>query len=82
MSPLYLPICGITLPFQSKFACATSKNSNEHLFCVPGPLMERQGAVSIFHAKRVILMMSVYSLVLAREGLVIGMPSPIIKNAK
>ena len=52
----------------SKFACATSKNSNEHLFCVPGPLMERQGAVSIFHAKRVILMMSVYSLVLTREG--------------
>jgi hypothetical protein len=49
----------------SKFACATSKISNEHLFCVPGPLMERQGAVSIFHAKRVILMMSVYSLILA-----------------
>ena len=66
----------------SKFACATSKYSNEHLFCVPGPLMKRQGAVSIFHAKRVILMMSVYSLVLAREGLVIGMPSSIIKIAK
>jgi hypothetical protein len=42
-----------------------SKYSNEHLFCVPVPLMERQGAVSIFHAKRVILMMSVYSLILA-----------------
>ena len=66
----------------SKFACASSNNSNKHLFCVPVPLMERQGAVSIFHAKRVILMMSVYSLVLAREGLVIGMPSPIIKIAK
>jgi len=79
MSPLYLPICGITLPFQSKFACAISKNSNEHLFCVPGPLMERQGAVSIFHAKRVILEMSVYSLVIARERLVIGMPSPVVK---
>ena len=52
----------------SKFACATSKNSNEHLFCVPGPLMERQGVVSIFHSKWVILMMSVYSLVLTREG--------------
>ena len=68
--------------FPSKFACATSKNSNEQLFCVPGLLMERQGAVNIFHAKQVILMTSVYSLVLAREGLVIGMPSPIIKNAK
>ena len=66
----------------SKFACATSKTSNEHLFCVPGPLMERQGAVSIFHAKRVILKMSVYSLVIARERLVIGMPSPIIKKKK
>jgi hypothetical protein len=66
----------------SKFACATSNHSNEHPFCVPVPLMERQGVVSIFHAKRVILMMSVYSLVLAREGLVIGMPSPMIKNAK
>src|SRR3990170_2466651 len=55
----------------SKFACSTSKISNEHMFCVPGPLMERQGAVSNFHAKRVILMMSVYSLVLAREGPVI-----------
>jgi hypothetical protein len=66
----------------SKFACATSKYSNEHLFCVPVPLMERQGAVNILHAKQVILMMSVYSLVLAREGLVIGMPSPMIKIAK
>ena len=52
----------------SKFACATSKISNEHLFCVLGPLMKRQGAVSIFHAKRVILMTSVYSLFLTREG--------------
>ena len=51
------------------------------MFCVPVPLMKRQGAVNIFHAKRVILMMSVYSLVLAREGLVIGMPSPRIKIA-
>ena len=47
----------------SKFACATSKISNEHLFCMP--LMERRGVVSILHAKRVILMMSVYSLILA-----------------
>ena len=52
----------------SKFACATSNHSNKHLFCVPVLLMERQWVVSIFHAKRVILMTSVYSLVLAREG--------------
>ena len=75
MSPLYLPIC-------SKFACATSNHSNKRPFCVPVPLMERQGAVSIFHAKRVILKMSVYSLVIARERLVIGMPSPVIQMRK
>ena len=62
----------------SKFASAT-KYSNEHLFCVPVPLMERQGMVSIFHAKRVILEMSVYSLIIARERLVFGMPSPMLK---
>ena len=65
----------------SKFACAASKNSNEHLFCVSGPLMERQGVVNIFHVKRVILMMSVYSLILAREGLVTGMLSLMMKIA-
>jgi hypothetical protein len=52
------------------------------MFCVPVPLMERQGAVSIFHAKRVILKMSVYSLIIARERLVIGTLSPIIKIKK
>ena len=42
--------------------------------------MERQGVVSIFHAKRVILEMSVYSLVIAQERLVFGMPSPMLKS--
>ena len=60
----------------SKFACATSNHSNKHLFCVPVPLMKWQGVVSIFHVKRVILMMGVYSLVIARERAVIGMPNP------
>ena len=55
MSPPYLPICGITLPFQVNLHVPPLNYSNEHLFCVPGPLMERQGAVSIFHAKWVIL---------------------------
>ena len=66
----------------SKFACATSNHSNKHPFCVLVPLMERQGAVGIFHAKWVILKMSVYSLVIAQERLVIGMPSPMIKIKK
>ena len=64
----------------SKFACATSNHSNKHLFCVPVPLMKRQGVVSVFHAKWVTLTMGVYSLVIARERLVIGMPSPMIKT--
>ena len=34
---------------------------------MPGLFIERQEVVSIFHAKRVILMMSVYSLAIARE---------------
>jgi hypothetical protein len=36
--------------------------------------------VNIFHAKRVILMTGVYSLVIPQERLVIGMPSPVIKS--
>ena len=34
---------------------------------MPGLFIERQEVVSIFHAKRVILRMSVYSLTIARE---------------
>ena len=50
-------------------------------FCVLVPLMKRQGVANIFHARRVILMMNVYSLVIAREsGKVIGMPSPEMKK--
>jgi len=69
-------------PIPSKFACATRKHSNKHMLCVPVPLMERQGVVSIFHAKRVILTMGVYSFVIAWERLAIAMPSPIIKMKK
>ena len=76
MSPLYLPICGITLPFQVNLHVLPLKYSNEHLFCVPVPVMERQESASIFHAKQVILMMSVYSLIVAREGPVIWMLGP------
>src|SRR6266566_1810079 len=44
----------------TKFACANSKkNQNNFPFCVPVPLMKRQGAANIFHARCVILMMSV-----------------------
>jgi len=61
----------------SKFVCANCNFQNEFPFCVPVPLMKRQGVANIFHARYFILKMSVYSLVIAREcGKVIGMPSP------
>ena len=43
--------------------------------------MERQEVVDIFHAKRVILMSSAYSLASHEKRAVIGIPSPELKNA-
>ena len=51
----------------SKFVCAISNFQNKLLFCVFVPLAERWGVANIFHARCVILTMSVYSLVIARE---------------
>jgi hypothetical protein len=52
----------------SKFACAISKKSQKYfLFCVPVLLMKRWGVANIFCVGCVILTMSVYSLVIARE---------------
>ena len=67
MSPPYLPICGISVPFQVNLYVPTLIFQNEFPFCVPVPLMKQQGVVNIFHARCVILKMSVYSLVIARE---------------
>ena len=50
-----------------KFACAISNFQNKFLFCVLVPLTRQWGVVDIFHARCVILTMSVYSLVIARE---------------
>ena len=51
----------------SKFACAISNFQNKLLFCVFVSLVERWGVANIFHARCVILTMSVYSLVIAWE---------------
>src|SRR3990170_6814755 len=67
MSPPYLPICGISMPFQVNLHVPTPKFSKKNPFCVPVSLMKRQGVANIFHARCVILTMSVYSLVIARE---------------
>ena len=65
----------------SKFARANSNFQNEFPFCVPVPLMKREGVANIFHARYVILKMSDYSLVITLEcGKVIGMPSLEMKK--
>ena len=51
----------------SKLACAEYNFQNKFLFCVLVSLMERWGVANIFHARCVILTMSVYSLVIARD---------------
>ena len=51
----------------SKFVCAISIFQNVFPFCMLIPLMKQQGVTNIFHARCVILKMSVYSLVIARE---------------
>ena len=56
--PPYLPICGIYLLFQVNLHVPNSKPSNNNLFCMPESLMQRLAAVSIFHARWVILTMS------------------------
>ena len=67
MSPPYLPICGISLPFQVNLYVPTLIFKMNFFFCVPVPLMKRQGVANIFHARRIILKMSVYSIAIARE---------------
>ena len=50
-----------------KFVCAIYNFQNKFPFCVPVPLMKRQGVANIIYARCVILKMSVYSLVIARD---------------
>ena len=82
MSPPYLPICGIYLPFQVNLHVPNSKPSNNNLFCMPELLMQRLGPSSIFHARWVILTMSGLRSSFTRKWLVTGMPSPMIKRSK
>ena len=62
MSPPYLSMCGIYLPFQVNLHVPLSKPSSNNLFCMLEPLMWWQGAVSIFHARRVILDMCLFTI--------------------
>ena len=77
MSPPYLPIYGIYLPFQVNLYVPNSKPSNKHsvLYARIAHVLTR--VVCIFHARRVILKRSAAPH--SREKwLVTGMPSPIL----
>ena len=78
MSPPYLPIYGIYLPFQVNLYVPNSKPSNEILFCMLEQLMYQLGAVCIFHVRRVILKRSGLRSSLTRTWLVTRMPSPML----
>ena len=62
--PTYMRYFRVVL---GKFACAISNFQNKFLFCVLVPLARRWGVANIFHARCVILIMSLHSLVIARE---------------
>ena len=62
--PTYMHYLCVVL---SKFVCAISNFQNEFPFCVLVLLVKRQGVDNIFHARCLILKMSVYSLVIAQE---------------
>jgi hypothetical protein len=80
MSPPYLPICGISVPFQVKLYLPTLIFKMNFLYVCPYRSWSGRGWLIFFHARCVILQMSVYSLVIARECSGIGMPSPKINK--
>ena len=78
MSPLYLPICGIYLPFQVNLYVPNSKPSNKHSVLYARIAHVSTRVVCIFHARRVILKRSGLRSSLTRTWLVTGMPSPML----
>ena len=78
MSPLYLPICGIYLPFQVNLYVPNSKPSNKHFVLYTRIAHVSTGAACIFHVRRVILKRSGLRSSLTRKWLVTGMPSPML----
>ena len=82
MSPPYLPICGIYLPFQVNLYVPNSKPSNKNyvLYAQIAHLSTR--AVYIFHARWVILTMSGLRSSFTRKWLVIGCPVPCSNQIK
>ena len=81
MSPLYLPICGIYLPFQVNLYVPNSKPSNKYLVLYAWIAHVSTRVVCIFHARWVILKGSGLRSSFTRKWLVTGMPSPMIKRS-
>ena len=80
LSPPYLPICGIYLPFQVNLYVPNSKPSNKHSVLYARIAHVSTRVVYIFHARWIILKRSGLRLSLTRKWLVTGMPSPMLKS--
>ena len=80
MSPPYLPIYGIYLPFQVNLYVPNSKPSNKHSVLYARIAHVSTRVVCIFHARRVILKRSGLRSSLTRKWLVAEMPSPMLKS--
>ena len=72
MSPPYLPICGIYLPFQVNLYVPNSKPSNKHSVLYAQIAHVSTRTVHIFHVRRVILTRSGLRSSLTRKWLVTG----------
>ena len=78
MSPLYLPICGIYLPFQVNLYVPNSKPSNKHSVLHARIAHMSTRAALIFRVRWVILKRSGLRSSLTRKWLVTMMPSPML----
>ena len=78
MSPPYLPINGIYLPFQVNLYVPNSKPSNKYLVLYAQIAHVSTRVVHIFHVRRFILQRSGLRSSLMRKWLVTRMPSPML----
>ena len=79
MSPPYLLICGIYLPFQVNWYVPNSKPSNEIRFCMLEQLMLQLG-LPISSMLGVLFSEEWTPLLIHEKGSVTGMPSPMLKS--
>ena len=80
MSPPYLPICGIYLPFQVNLYVPNSKPSNKHSVLYARIAHVSTNVVLIFRVRQVILKRSGLRSSFTRKWLVTEMPSPMLKS--